>query len=191
MSISSSKPKLLVVSHVLPFPGNAGQQLRVRYMLEAALSRFEVDFLTSAPRGGKQEVHDRLSSFDCRPIILESRLNGSGIRALPSRLAAGLFVLCTGLKSSNYSIGKVELSPTRIREAVRSGRLPGRALRILPRDPTAKCTRLAICFMALSVSVNVCGIECQDYACNDEAGLRTLILLSSVFLSGSFQKRGP
>lgn len=114
-------PRLLIISHVLPFPGTAGQQLRVRYMVEAAASRFNVNFLTCAPREKKQEVHERLSSFDCHPIILESRLNGSGVGVLPYRLAAGLFVLRTGLKSSNYSIGKIELSPARIREAVSPG----------------------------------------------------------------------
>ena len=115
---SVAKPSLLVISHVLPFPGNAGQQLRVRYMVEAAASRFDVSFLTCAPREGKQEVHERLSSFNCHPIILESRLNGSGLGVFPYRVAAGLFVLRTGLKSSNYSIGKIELCSTRIRNAV-------------------------------------------------------------------------
>lgn len=111
-------PRLLVISHVLPFPGNAGQQLRVRYMLEAAVPSFEVDFLTAAPRKEKQQIQEGLSALGCRPIILESRLNDSGIRTLAQRLGAGLFILRTGLKSSNYVIGKVELSPTCIREAV-------------------------------------------------------------------------
>src|SRR5208282_6607113 len=102
---------ILVVSHVLPYPGNSGQQLRVRYMLEAAIPSVQVDFLTSAPLGRRQEVHERLVGLGCHPIVLGSRLNGRGWRDLPRSLAAGLFVLWTGLKSSNYSIGKVELSP--------------------------------------------------------------------------------
>jgi glycosyltransferase involved in cell wall biosynthesis len=110
--------RLLFISHVLPFPGAAGQELRLRYMLEAASRGFKVDFLTYAPRARIKEVGGRLAASGCRPVILESCLPRRGLKKLAHALASALFVLRTGMKSSNYNIGKVELAPARIRRAV-------------------------------------------------------------------------
>jgi len=120
MSVSPH-PRLLVISHVLPFPGSAGQQLRVRYTVEAAVRKFEVDFLTFVPSAQREEVGKQLAAFGCRPVILESCLPRRGLQRLASSLASGLFVLRTGMKSSNYTIGKVELTPARIRSAIDPG----------------------------------------------------------------------
>jgi len=113
-----SKPKLLVISHVLPFPGNAGQQQRVRYTLEAAVPHFEVDFLTYSPREKIHEVFDQFANLDCRPIVLEGCVRRTRLQTLRYHVTAGWYVLRTGLKSSNYCIGELELSPVRIRQAV-------------------------------------------------------------------------
>ena len=110
--------RLLISSHVRPCPGSAGQQLRVRYTLEAAVRQFEVDFLTFAHRAERAAAERQLGSFGCRPIVLESAVFQRGFRRLAQFLKARLFVLSTGLKKSNYRIGKVELSPSRIRSAV-------------------------------------------------------------------------
>ncbi len=112
--------RLLLISHVLPFPGSSGQQLRLRYVLEAAVREFEVDFLTCAPLAQSDEVGKRLRAAGCRPIILES-LSRSGLKGLARSVATGLFVLRTGMKPSNYAIGKVELTPARIRSVVEPG----------------------------------------------------------------------
>jgi glycosyltransferase involved in cell wall biosynthesis len=120
LNTSSQRPRLLVISHVWPFPGTSGQQLRVRYTLEAAIRRFEVDFLTFAPRGRRGEVSKRLMELDCRPIVLESA-EAEGPRRLGQSLSTALFILRTGLKKSNYLIGTVELSPRRIRSTVNWG----------------------------------------------------------------------
>jgi glycosyltransferase involved in cell wall biosynthesis len=90
----------------------------VRYTIEAAVREFEVDFLTYAPAVPSKEVGEQLAALGCRPIILESCLPRSGLKRLACFLASGLFVLRTGMKSSNYTIGKVELSPARIRSAI-------------------------------------------------------------------------
>lgn len=111
--------RLLLISHVLPFPGNAGQQQRVRYTLEAAVREFEVDFLTCVPEEQRANVGERLAGFGCRPIMLPSRLAKGSFSKLRFALDAWLFALSTGLKRSNYLIGRVELSPSRIRSAVR------------------------------------------------------------------------
>ena len=111
--------RLLIISHVLPWPGEAGQQLRVRYALAAAVRKFQVDFLTFAPAGKRKEVEDQLAALGCRPIVLTSRQTDSPLSRLRFMLGASLFALCTGMKSSNYVIGRVELSPSRIRSAVK------------------------------------------------------------------------
>jgi glycosyltransferase involved in cell wall biosynthesis len=116
-----SNPRILIISHVRPFPGTSGQELRVRYMVEAAVSKFEVDFLTYAPLEQSQEVGKQLAALDCRPVVLESCLSRTGLGRLVCSLASGLFVLRTGMKSSNYAIGKVELSPARIRSVIDPG----------------------------------------------------------------------
>ena len=43
--------KLLIISHVWPFPGTSGQQRRVRHTIEVASATFDIDFLTVAPLG--------------------------------------------------------------------------------------------------------------------------------------------
>lgn len=93
----------------------------MRYTIEAAVRKFDVDFLTFAPSAQSKEVGKQLAAFGCRPVILESCLPRSGLKRLARSLASGLFVLRTGLKSSNYAIGKVELSPARIRSAIDPG----------------------------------------------------------------------
>jgi len=77
-----------------------------------------VDFLTFASSAQRHEVEQQLMNFGCRPIVLPSRLADGSFSKLRFALGASLFALCTGMKSSNYAIGKVEFSPARIRSAV-------------------------------------------------------------------------
>jgi len=120
-SAAVKSPRLLLLSHVRPFPGSAGQELRVRYTLEAAVREFEVDFLTFAPSARRADVSRQIAAFGCRPIVLESAGFERGPRWLAQSLAATLFVLRTGLKRSNYFIGRLEFSPSRVRSAVDPG----------------------------------------------------------------------
>jgi glycosyltransferase involved in cell wall biosynthesis len=108
----------LIISHVLPVPGDSGQQLRVRNTVEAAVREFAVDFLTYAPFTRCKEVAGQLATFGCRPIVLASCSPRSGPKRLAHLVASRMFVLRTGMKSSNYNIGKLELSPARIRSAI-------------------------------------------------------------------------
>ena len=84
--------RLLIISHVLPWPGEAGQQLRVRYTLEAAVRNFQVDFLTFASSGKRKVVEDQLAVLGCRPIVFEACLPYHGLKQLMHSLASGLFV---------------------------------------------------------------------------------------------------
>lgn len=109
---------LLVISHVLPFPGSAGQQQRVAYTLRAAAREFEVSFLTFAGWRRRKEVIDGLREFSVDPIVLTSRTDRSlAARALQKILAGG-YSLATGLRSSNYVIGHLELGQERLRRAI-------------------------------------------------------------------------
>jgi hypothetical protein len=121
MSGDAHPVRLLVVSHVLPYPGSSGQQLRVRYTLEAAARQFQVDFLTFAMPEERETVAAQVEAFGCHPIVLASSESRSGFSRIAQSLRAALFVLWTGLKKSNYFIGKAELSPSRIRSAVNTG----------------------------------------------------------------------
>lgn len=116
-----SSLSILIISHVWPFPGSSGQQLRVRYMLHSALQEFEVDFLTFAPAAARETVTKRLAALGCRAIVLESAEPESSPLRLVQSVRAAQFVLRTGLKKSNYVIGKVELSPSRILSVVNPG----------------------------------------------------------------------
>ena len=46
-----SKPRILVISNVLPFPGKSGQEMRVYYNLQSLKSKFHITFLTSLKEG--------------------------------------------------------------------------------------------------------------------------------------------
>jgi glycosyltransferase involved in cell wall biosynthesis len=114
-----NNPHLLMVSHVWPFPGSSGQQLRVRYTLEAAVRKFEVDFLTYAAPSQCADVELMLAAFGCRPVVLPSAESKQPLARLGLAAAAGAFALTTGLKTSNYRIGHVELSRRRIEAAIK------------------------------------------------------------------------
>ncbi len=90
----------------------------MRYVVEAAARNFKVDFLTFAAAGKRKNVQEQLAALGCRPFVLPPRLTHGSLSKLRFALGAFLFALCTGMKASNYRIGKVELSPARIRSAV-------------------------------------------------------------------------
>ena len=116
-----NRPRLLVLSHVLPFPGNAGQEQRVRETLVSARHRFRVTFATAAPASDHPGLRAELAPFCDEVLLLESRYHASPVHRGWHRFRAGAYAAATGLKTSNYVIGKLEFSPDRIDELV-SGR---------------------------------------------------------------------
>jgi glycosyltransferase involved in cell wall biosynthesis len=111
------RPRLAFLSHVLPFPGEAGQQHRVRYLLEALRRRFEVVFITADRIAG-----DRAALGEVRQFVDETAILPSPIRSRAARLRHGMvgagYVATTALKRSNYVIGRVEFAPDRLRPVV-------------------------------------------------------------------------
>jgi glycosyltransferase involved in cell wall biosynthesis len=112
-----ARPRLLVVSAVAPFPGTAGQQVRVRNTLLALRPAFHVAFLTFAGRADVQATRRALGDFVDEAFVLPSASRRSpGARVWHGAVGA-LFSFVTGLKRSNYVIGHVELTARRIAEA--------------------------------------------------------------------------
>jgi glycosyltransferase involved in cell wall biosynthesis len=107
-----------MVSHVWPFPGRSGQQSRVRYLLEAAGRAFEVDFLSFAPAAELNGRRVQTGPMCRRCIALPSRRRGRGVGRIIQGASRLLFQARTGLKGSNYDIGRMDLSPARVLSAV-------------------------------------------------------------------------
>ena len=113
----SGKPQLLVISAVLPFPRESGQQVRVCNTLAACAPLFETTFLTFAPTGALAHTRRELSMLVDRPVVLPSITQRHFAARVYHKIAGSGYVLATSLKSSNYILGSVELSPRRIASA--------------------------------------------------------------------------
>lgn len=114
----NSRAHLLVISHVYPFPGAAGQQQRVRAKLKAFRELFDVTFLTIAENTQLSNVQKGLLEYCDEAIVLPSRYRQSQLHRVLYRTAGIPYCAYTGLKFSNYRIGKLEFPPARIARAV-------------------------------------------------------------------------
>jgi glycosyltransferase involved in cell wall biosynthesis len=110
----NDKPRLLVLSHVLPFPRSTGQQQRVFYTLQAAREAFHVTFATPVRVGDVEKVREELSTVCDESILLPSRYSRSKAEKALHRTAGTFYAFGTGLKLSNYVIGRLEFSPARV-----------------------------------------------------------------------------
>lgn len=109
-----TRPSLLVVSHVHPFPGSSGQQQRVRYKLDAFREQFHVTFLTFAKHSSVPVIKQKLEAYCDEAIVLSSNYHKNILKRIYHRLTGTLYSAFTGLKRFNYLVGKVELSAQRI-----------------------------------------------------------------------------
>lgn len=107
------KPRLLILSHVLPTPPTGGQRLRVHYTLKALASRFDLTLLTSVAEAQIPETREMLAEYEVEPILLR-KLSGN----LWHKGRAALYGFLTGLKRSNYYIGALDFEPERVRAAL-------------------------------------------------------------------------
>ena len=109
-----SKPRLLIISHVLPFPGSSGQQRRVLNTLRATAKQFHVTFVTVAAQERIEETRRNLSVLCDESIVLASCYVASRISKIWHSAASVIYAACKGLKRTNYLIGQVELSASRL-----------------------------------------------------------------------------
>ena len=113
VSADHHKRRLLVLSHVLPFPRDGGQHQRVFQTLHAARDRFHVTFATIATANADRVRQELLTVCDDL-VLLPSAYGRSAASRLVHRAAGTLYAATTGLKRSNYEIGCVEFSRDRI-----------------------------------------------------------------------------
>lgn len=111
---TDQRPRLLVISHVLPFPASSGQRMRVFYTLLAARERFHVTFVTPVAESERETVARGLDGLCDEAVLLPRRFARNPL-ASAWHFAAGMaYAAATGLKRSNHAIGRVEFSPARI-----------------------------------------------------------------------------
>jgi len=112
------RPKMVVVSSVYPFPGDSGQQQRVRNKLLAFRDSFHTTYLTVAAPDNAEETRNRLETLCDEVIVLPSLYRQSRFNRLGHLAKSVAFAAATGLKRSNYVIGKLEFSRDRVAEAI-------------------------------------------------------------------------
>lgn len=116
----NGKPRLLVLSHVLPFPGASGQQQRVANTLRALRERFHVTFVTTSAPQQQAEMSQKLTGFCDQPRLLDSLYDRGPLSRAWNQGASQVYAWRTGLKRSNYQIGQVEFAPTRLASLLES-----------------------------------------------------------------------
>lgn len=92
----NARRRLLVVSHVPPFPRNAGQNQRVYYTLRAARERFHVTFASFAAAEERERTRQRLLEICDDVVVLTSRYTGGAFRKVWHRGMGKLYTLVTG-----------------------------------------------------------------------------------------------
>lgn len=108
----SDRLRMLVLSHVRPFPRDTGQRQRVFYTLRSAREAFHLTFATTV-NGDAAEVRQRLGGECDEMILLPSRRSSSRAAGAWHKAAGAAYALGTGLKPSNYVIGRLEFAPAR------------------------------------------------------------------------------
>lgn len=108
------KPRLLIISHVNPFSRSSGQQQRVYHTLKAAREKFHATLATLAHPQQAKEGANQVSELCDEVILIPARYNRNRIIQSLNKIAAAFYILFTGLKFSNYVLGRLEFSPARV-----------------------------------------------------------------------------
>ncbi len=106
--------KILILSHVLPFPGNSGQQQRIKYTLQSLKRHFHITFVTVANKENVAEVEKQLSDFCDRAICFESRYNKNQASRILHKTVGTISTVNSALKMSNYILGQIEFTDERL-----------------------------------------------------------------------------
>lgn len=112
-----NKPRLLVISAVMPFPLSRGQQVRVYNKLVALRPHFHITFLGTVHDQALAKARAELAGLVDEVILLPRLTTASPASRLKHRLQGAVFIASTGLRYSNYAIGRVDLGPERIAAA--------------------------------------------------------------------------
>lgn len=118
----SPKPRVLMISHVWPVPGVSGQEKRVYYMLRALQLHYHVTFLTFADKKKRNRYKPALQQLCDEAVVLPSRYGRNLFTKAVFKAIGHLYSRFTGLKPSNFIIGLLELSNTRVKKGVKPER---------------------------------------------------------------------
>ena len=113
-----NKKKILIISHVLPFPGDAGQQQRVAKTLRSLKLYFHITFLTVGTKIKDEKIKNELLKHCDRAILMPSLYNKTIFHKIFYKLYGYFHLLTSGLKPINFIIGKLEFSFSRIKKYV-------------------------------------------------------------------------
>ena len=117
----SPRPRILVVSHVLPFPPGSGQQQRVALTLRALRQNFHVTVVTSASKKSAPGIQKALLQHCDAVVIVPSGTDDGILTTMARRLFGAAYCLWSGEKWSNYIIGRLQFSGAKLAELARTG----------------------------------------------------------------------
>ena len=112
--MSTNKPRLLLISGVLPVPIKAGQNARVFNKIRAFRKQFHVTFLGFSAESRHKQISQEMANWVDEVVILPSISQKQFMSRVWHKGVGELYALWHGLKPSNYILGHVELSPARI-----------------------------------------------------------------------------
>ncbi len=115
------KPKILIISHILPLPGDSGQKMRVKNTLKFLLPKFDVTYLSFCKKNEKQKNIKLIKRFSNNQIFLNSIYNSNFIVKIILKVFSIFYSILTGLKPSNFIIGEIEFSWHRLKKIVKNG----------------------------------------------------------------------
>lgn len=110
----NQKPRLLIISAILPFPLNSGQRVRVFNKIYALRQTFQVTFLSYAPPVEVAAVQQKVAEQVDRAVILPMHSRQSLGVQLWYQVKNQLQAAQTGLRASNHLVGDVELTTKRL-----------------------------------------------------------------------------
>lgn len=114
-----SKPRILVISNVLPFPGKSGQEMRVYYNLKSLKSKFHITFLTSLKEGEELDLLKKKLYLHVDDAIVMPLIYDGALVKFFLRVKAVFWMLKTFLKPSNFMIGEIIFTKNRISDALK------------------------------------------------------------------------
>lgn len=114
------KPRLLLITHVNAFPGNAGQQQRVKYTIKALQNAFHITVVSFGFRRTRNEVERNWLRLVDEVFLLPSVTQRNLVTRIWHWLVSNIYVRVTGLERSHYMIGRAELSAKRIAKVIRA-----------------------------------------------------------------------
>ena len=108
-----------MISKVLPFPGNSGQQIRVKNILESLKGHFHVTFVTSANELEVSSIKNYMKNIVDDNLIIQTEYTGI-IKKIYLNIVGIIWALRTGLKMSNYIIGEKDFTRKKLESVIQN-----------------------------------------------------------------------